>query len=331
MLKSKKATKKNMKAVPAGTAAKQRIPPSANLVDFTEIQDGETWELFSRDLLQALGFVIEVPPDRGADGGRDFIAVEHLRGRLGNFSIRWLVSCKHNAHSNNRKSVSPADEQNILERVSAFNASGFFGIYSTLASSGLGQLLGRLRDSGILKEYRILDHKLIEHYLIQAGYSQLISRYLPLSDRRLKPVHALGKRYLPLDCAVCGKDLLMDMYQRRGLSLVQFTRSSVETKVIHYDGVYWSCKGACGDAIERRSALGTAWRDLDALVVPSSYLDFIWVMLQEIRDQRATYSDFALEQIWKLVFALGQKVFREMTDEERARAASERELLSMGF
>ena len=48
------------------------------MINFKEIRTGELWELFSRDFFSELGFVIDTPPDRGADGGKDFIITEIL-------------------------------------------------------------------------------------------------------------------------------------------------------------------------------------------------------------------------------------------------------------
>lgn len=93
--------------------------------------------------------------------------------------MRWLVSCKHFAHSGN--SVKENDEQNILERVRSFSAEGFMGFYSTVPSSGLNTRLYQLRNEGQIKEYRIFDHKLIENYLITEGFSELMLRYFPES------------------------------------------------------------------------------------------------------------------------------------------------------
>jgi hypothetical protein len=35
------------------------------MIDWREIADSDTWELFARDFLAELGFVIEVGPGRG--------------------------------------------------------------------------------------------------------------------------------------------------------------------------------------------------------------------------------------------------------------------------
>lgn len=82
------------------------------VLDFKEIPEAhkatglqDTFELFSRDFLAFLGYKIISDPDRGADGGVDIIAEEKRTGVGGETIIRWLVSCKHKAHSGN--SVNP--------------------------------------------------------------------------------------------------------------------------------------------------------------------------------------------------------------------------------
>ncbi len=66
------------------------------MIDFTEIpDDGEVWELFARDFLQEIGSFIASPPDREPDAGKDLLVTEELKGNLGKYKLRWLVSCKH--------------------------------------------------------------------------------------------------------------------------------------------------------------------------------------------------------------------------------------------
>lgn len=64
------------------------------MIDFKEIGSPEVWELFARDYLVELGFVVEVPPGRGADQGRDLVVSEQLTGKLRTEKFAWLVSCK---------------------------------------------------------------------------------------------------------------------------------------------------------------------------------------------------------------------------------------------
>ena len=74
------------------------------ILDFKEIasssggQDRDQFELFAREFLEHLNFRIIEGPDRGPDAGRDLIVEETRTGVGGVTRVRWLVSCKHNAH-----------------------------------------------------------------------------------------------------------------------------------------------------------------------------------------------------------------------------------------
>jgi hypothetical protein len=101
-----------------------------SLINFAEIASGDKWEDFARDFLEELGFQIESPPSRGPDLGKDLLISERLAGKLGKYSFRWLVSCKHFAES--RRSVGSEDESNIRDRLEHFQTDGFLGFYSTV-------------------------------------------------------------------------------------------------------------------------------------------------------------------------------------------------------
>src|SRR5271165_2498693 len=127
------------------------------MIDWKEIPDGDTWELFTRDFLVELGFVIEVGPGRGADAGKDLLISEQLRGTLHSRKFKWLVSCKHFATSG--RSVGPEDETNITDRLKHHKADGFMGFYSTMPSSALVTRLQQYVDNGDLQAYEMFDHK----------------------------------------------------------------------------------------------------------------------------------------------------------------------------
>lgn len=158
-------------------------------IDFREIAAGnrgggkqDTFELFARDCLEFLGFHAVSSPSRGADFGKDFIVEEVRRGAGGETIVRWLVSCKHFAHSGG--SVSPADEQNIRERVESHRCGGFIGFYSTLPSSGLSHLLDGLKD---VIDVQIYDGERIEGYLLESPAGvHLAQRFFPQSIEQWK-------------------------------------------------------------------------------------------------------------------------------------------------
>jgi hypothetical protein len=162
-------------------------------LNFTEIPsaqsgtDRDRFELFAREFLVAEGFRIVEQPDRGADGGRDIIVEEDRLGPGGANVVRWLVSCKHKAHSG--ASVTPGDEQNIRDRLGTHRCHGFVAFYSTLPSSGLGQTLGALRPTF---EYLQLDAEAIERKLLDSPRGRVLAaRYMPRSfNRWIQDSHA---------------------------------------------------------------------------------------------------------------------------------------------
>jgi Restriction endonuclease len=140
----------------------------------------DQFELFAREFLVAEGFRVVEEPDRGADGGRDMIVEEDRLGPGGTNVVRWLVSCKHNAHSG--ASVSPADEQNIRDRLGTHRCNGFIAFYSTLPSSGLGQTLNALKPNF---EYLQLDVEAIERKLLDSPRGRVLAaRYTPRTFNR---------------------------------------------------------------------------------------------------------------------------------------------------
>ena len=284
------------------------------MLDFTEIKDGEEWELFSRDFFQSEGFFIETTPDRGPDGGKDFLMSETIKGKVGQYKFTWLVSCKHNAVSG--KSVSEVDEQNILERVKGFNADGFIGMYTTVPGSGLNHRLKQLKENQLLKDYKIYDHKLIENIMLGTGYSNLMLRYLPVSYKNVKPLHSIFTKYEPLNCDYCGKDLLVEM-----------TRSGTNANIVHVTPkdsnhileIYVACQ-PCDTALQHRyRSLGlraNGWNSLNDLLNTATFLRYLMATLNNIRNGTDMYDDNAFSKEKGIFLRLSQKVMREMNQED---------------
>jgi len=159
------------------------------ILDFTEIPEGnrasgiqDSFELFARDCLHCIGYVHCDGPDRGADDGRDLIVEERRSGVGGESFVRWLVSCKHYAHSG--RSVGVDEENNIRDRVEQHRCNGFIGFYSTLPSSGLARKLKGMCDA---LELRIFDHEAIETHLLGAATGlDVARRYFPRSYKKWK-------------------------------------------------------------------------------------------------------------------------------------------------
>lgn len=299
------------------------------MVDFTELPDGEVWEHFARDFLAESGFQIETSPDRGADAGKDFLVTERLVGRVNTYPFRWLVSCKHFAKSG--KSVSEQDEPNIRERLESFRADGFLGFYSTIPSSGLNSRLMALRNEHKIRDYRIFDSREIENRLVKIGYSKLMMRYLPQSYKLFKPLHLMFDTYEPLHCEICGKDLLLELYQKDYGAIIVFdvVNDKTFTKQ-HIHNVFWVCKRDCDYALRERIRLNPnhadLWEDISDLDIPLQFLTWMFAILNSIRSGMTTYEDEAFTQLKRFIGAMSQRVFRETTDLERKRVAKLREI-----
>ena len=141
----------------------------------------DQFELFAREFLEFVGFKVMVGPDRGPDGGRDLIVQEARTGIAGETLVKWLVSCKHKAHSG--VSVTPEDEADIHDRVRTHGCNGFLGFYSTIPSSGLAT---KLNAPTLPFEVQVYDPEKIErHLLASSAGSALAKRFFPNIPRPL--------------------------------------------------------------------------------------------------------------------------------------------------
>ncbi len=247
-----------------------------SIIDFKEIPeagkgpDRDDWEMFAQEFLRALGFEILIPPARGPDGGRDILAVEYVEGRLGLRKIRWLVSCKHKAHSG--RAVLVADENNFGDRLARFHADGFLGFYSTMATQGVVDFLENLFTDE-RRTFQILGPKTIESHLTSepAMRLQLFRRFFPKSYERWMQAGdapaSLWEEYAPVLCEACGTDLLEEAepdpsppdpswhprYEtnRRGEIVLPSQGRS---------GVFAACYGECADKMAKRTGNGADHR-----------------------------------------------------------------------
>ncbi|MGD1832492.1 MAG: restriction endonuclease [Sphaerochaetaceae bacterium] len=301
------------------------------VLDFKEIPrangsggDQDTFELFAREYLVSNGFSIESGPERGPDGGRDILAIETRQGKFTQSKFRWLVSCKHFAHSGS--SVSETDEQNLHNRMKKFNANGFLAFYSTIISSGLSKFFDTCKNDF---EVEILDNANIERELLSEQNRELLKRFFPESSKKwleehLKPTIFLDK-YEPLSCEVCGKDLLVKDGQRDPSGIVSIMHSTYllepgqSGELIHH--VYVACKGECDTIMERSYSNPktiSGWKDIKDLSIPSEYLRWIITILNGLQDGDK-YLNESFSVLKLILIKLGQNTLREPTVTEKDR------------
>lgn len=295
------------------------------ILDFKEIPEAhiatgkqDTFEMFARDFFEELGFKILVGPDRGPDGGRDLIIEEERVGILGNDNIRWLVSCKHKAHSGN--SVTDKDDFNIIDRMASNKTDGFIGFYSTLPSSGLQAII----KNSIGEKVKIFDRETIEKIIIEKNMKSLMRRYFPNSLKKYEAeehkISNILDEYVPLQCKNCNKDLLEKEIQ--GLNIIVFLGER-KNNIEYVKDIYWSCKGSCDDIVRKNSTkeriYDLGWKEISDLIIPTGYLDWVCSILNDMKDGNMVFSDEAFEKLKYFLIAISQLVLKDSTEEGKDR------------
>ena len=284
------------------------------ILDFTEIPQAnkggglqDTFELFTRDFLQLLGYRIIESPDRGADGKRDLIVDEILSGISSEETLRWLVSCKHYAPSG--RAVSDADEINITERLEQHRCHGFMGVYSTLPATSLAGVLK-------VKRHCIFDRERIESILLSDPEGlKIAARYFPESYKKYFLENPLPAKIFgelePLQCAVCGRNLLDPDVEGLLLWL-----STSEQSTYTYDDMTFVCKYACDKEFRRKTRKGHAWDSMNEFKNPKGWIEYLIEFMSEIREGQV-YSDNAYKKMLMLFLRTYPYVARHLTQKER--------------
>ncbi|WHH58832.1 restriction endonuclease [Petroclostridium sp. X23] len=151
------------------------------MLDFKEMRDdGVEFEQLIRELLLAEGLDVHWT-GVGPDGDKDLIAIESYEGILGSIKRKWVVQCKHNAHSG--KSVSK-DDLNIMETCLAVDADGYLLACSTQPTSALIRHFKEIQDNKGL-ETRYWDSIEIEKRLMKPNNFHLINVFFENSSKKI--------------------------------------------------------------------------------------------------------------------------------------------------
>ena len=290
------------------------------MIDWTEVTDGDAWELFARDFLVAIGYVIEVGPSRGADGGRDLIVCEQLKGVASSQKFSWLVSCKH--YATRGRSVGRKDEMDILDRVKQHKADGFFGFYSTVASTGLLDRLKELKSSGGITDYLVYDHRIVEGYFARDGMSKIAMQHFPKGYSALRPIQTIFAEYLPLNCEICGKDVLLTSFTKQYSAIVVHAQKMGQPYPPPIESVHVCCKGDCDRTITirlRNQGYMTAWEDIGDLLNPLGFLKNMITYMNQLYSGKWKYSEKAHDTMKEVYMRIAQRTLRELSREDRKR------------
>ena len=153
------------------------------MLDFRELpKDGQDFELLTRELLFLMG-LYPFWSGRGPDGGRDLLCDESQASIFLPSKKRWLIQCKHNAHSN--ASVGVSDLDNIVDSCHHHHATGYLLVCSTYPSSGVVQRLeGINANSTNLISATFWDAVRVEQLLSFPSRWTLAQRFFPESAHR---------------------------------------------------------------------------------------------------------------------------------------------------
>lgn len=302
------------------------------ILDFKEIPqankgDGsqDTFELFARDFLEILGYKIIQHPDRGADGKKDLIVLESRPGLSGISHIKWLVSCKHYAHSG--KSVADTDEPNILDRISVHDCDGFIGFYSTLPSTSLGNNFEGLKKRKT--EIQSFDREQIEKILLESPQGlKLASRYFPESFRKYSIENPKPAKIFSNDpeicCEYCDTNLLADEKKGVGIFVTLRRMSDINAEKYvrqSYARAYFSCKGDCERILQNKYSheenLIDEWVDISDYLTPTGYIKKIMAWLNSILIDEEKIEGEAFDKLKKLFLNTFPYIAREQTTEEK--------------
>lgn len=307
------------------------------ILDFKEIPQAnlgsglqDTFELFTRDFLQYLGYRIVSNPDRGSDGKKDLIVDEVISGITSEYTIRWLVSCKHYAHSG--AAVKDSDEINIKERLEQHGCDGFMGVYSTLPATSLSGLL-----TGV-KNKTVFDHEKIESLLLRDAEGQhLASRYFPKSFTNFRienPVPAkLFSDAKSIYCEVCGADLLAGGEKGNYITLTPFREFDEEGNVVYEDNqikeIHFACKGECDHKLcaQYKGQYRDQWEDIDDLKNPTLWIKLLMAFINGIYENHDLSED-AFKTMKQMFIRSYPYVARNMTTKEKEHVKS---LLQFGL
>jgi len=296
------------------------------IIDFKEIPQAniangeqDTFELFARDFFNELGFIIVEAPSRGSDEGKDLLIEEEVKGIISKKNKRWLVSCKHKSFSGN--SVGRDEEIDITGRIEEHNVDGFIAFYSTLPSSGLIKKMMPLMNNN---QISIWDREKIEDKLISNIRLRVVfKRYFPESYKQWNlnaPNPVLNKKYEPLLCMNCGKDILHD---KSGIVAFVIKSELVNEKnVDEYIDFYWACKGNCDRVLQSSYDEITAWEDFQDLSIPLIYIRWCIATINNLHSGRIIFTDKAIERFTEFTIKMSQLVFKETTEEQWERINS---------
>ena len=152
-------------------------------VNFKDLPNGTKFEQLIRELIHREGYDDITWTGQGPDGGRDLLFSENLVGSLSQCNRRWVVSCKHNAHSG--KSVGISDIDGIIDSCKSVKAGGFILACSTHPSAAVVTRLKEIQENNEIIT-KIWDGVHLTNKLISPNCYSLLNIFFPSCELNKK-------------------------------------------------------------------------------------------------------------------------------------------------
>lgn len=151
-------------------------------INFKELpMSGFALEFLVEEILRLEGLDVHWE-GAGNDNGKDLIVTEEIGGMLGRYKHKWVVQCKHTAHSG--KALGTTENLNIVDTCHMVNADGYLLVCTTHLSSRLIEKLDSIEANYKIKT-KYWDAVEIENRLLKPSCFSLIERYFPQSSHKI--------------------------------------------------------------------------------------------------------------------------------------------------
>lgn len=150
------------------------------MIDFKELsKSGQEFELLIREILFAKGYDVYWS-GVGPDGGKDLLCIEERKSFFETDRKKWLIQCKHNAHS--EKSVGTKELDSIVDSCTQHDATGYILACSTQPSAGVVKRLEDVSQNSLNPITAIYwDYAFIEKTLSTTKLWCVAQRFFPIS------------------------------------------------------------------------------------------------------------------------------------------------------
>jgi hypothetical protein len=152
------------------------------MLDFTELPvDGNLFEQLIREILLSKGFRV-FWSGKGPDGGKDLLAFENYTSIFGFIEKKWLIQCKHKAHSGSAVGIDDLD--NIVDSCKQHDVNGYLLVCSTYPSSAVVERLEQIKyNKSVSLDTSYWDSVILEKYLTTQYTWNIAHRFLPVSSK----------------------------------------------------------------------------------------------------------------------------------------------------